>query len=69
MCEYGFMTRRSAASIWIDNLKNRGIKEFEFNLLPKDLIDLSSFRRAQSEERIEKIRSVNQWRSVWRIKE
>jgi hypothetical protein len=59
---------RSKAITWVNDLKNRGIKEFEFNTLPEDLKDLSSFRKAASEERIIKVADNRQWGAFWRIK-
>jgi hypothetical protein len=59
---------RSKAIVWINDLKKRGIKEFEFNTLPEDLKDLSAFRKAASEERIIKVTNNRQWGAFWRIK-
>lgn len=62
------MKGRSKALVWIKDLKNRGIKEFEFCALPEDLRDLSSFKKAVSEEIITKIINNKQRGSFWRIK-
>jgi hypothetical protein len=59
------MKGRSKALTWINKLKNRGIKEFEFHKLPEDVRDWSSFKRAISEEAIIKIRRCEPF---WRIK-
>jgi hypothetical protein len=59
------MKGRSKALTWINKLKNRGIKEFEFRKLPEDVRDWGSFKRAISEEAIIKIRL---WEPFWRIK-
>lgn len=59
------MKGRSRALVWLNNLKNRGIIEFKFNMLPEDVRDWSSFKRAISEEAIIKIKERN---TFWRIK-
>lgn len=57
---------KSKALVWVNDLKNRGIKEFEYCALPEDLRDLSSFKKAVWEERIIKI--INNPRgSFWRV--
>lgn len=59
---------RSKTIAWINELKSRGIKEFKFGKLPEDLKDLSSFRKAASDEKIIKIVDNRQYGSFWRIK-
>lgn len=59
---------RSKVITWIDNLKNRGITEFKFSMLPEDLKDLSTFKRAISQEKIVKVINNRQYGSFWRIK-
>jgi len=62
------MTGRSKALIWVNELKDRCIKVFEFNELPEDLRDLSNFRQAVSQGRIIKIKKINRWRYIWEVK-
>ena len=62
------MKGRSRALVWVKNLKNRGITEFKFHMLPEDVRDWSSFKKAIAEERIIKIVNNRQWGSSWRIK-
>jgi len=58
----------SKALIWVNELKDRHIRVFEFSELPEDLRDLSRFRQAVSQGKIRKIKKTNRWKYVWEVK-
>lgn len=61
------MTSEKEAKIWIKKLKGKGIREFQFRHLPKDLKEMRMIQKSRSLGLITRKIKTEDYRTIWMI--
>jgi len=61
------MTSEKDAKVWIEKLKRRGIREFQFRHLPRELKEIRMVKKSKSLGLITRKTKTEHYRTVWTI--